>query len=575
MGKSQYIFLVAAISGSINGWAASEQKICRDVVIKSQEALILTDTEKDLVCNDTKGNPWSRVPYWQKVYFLTNFLQARGYFFPQFADESGKVVIDPGSLVVVKTIFLRRNPLALKPRRYWQIYEKPLTTDLLNSLEELIKEDYAKVGFPCATLLIQAYPAQSLIIVDVSTGDRLDFPLIPTQTIPGIIPGVERRYDAMHTGEVFDPMLLDLSARRVVNDRLAVAASFTSRCTKHGIEVHPHFIVGKPNLVNFGIGFDTEEYLITELGWKNGRLLRTASSLESFARASYRTQLVRLGFNWYYAEDVTRYYLKSSLAFHRQNEKNYDSRTTNLKSGPYAYRDVGNFALNLWVAPYLRRIFVARGNGPSSTDSLGVTLSASAMTHDFEYYVMDPRSGSSVNLDIDSESTMMGSEMSVSSYALSATQLWNLAQYAPPIWILGIRAKLATTVKGNHTSIDEIPTNLKYRLGGTSNLRGFSRESIPPQGSLLLAYTGMELRMSNVLRLGIQPIAFVDAAKIGNSPAELSATTYWSPGLGINWRTPIGIIRGTAARGHISGKERRLWHHREGVQFYLSIGEQF
>ena len=567
--------IVAIFFGSVRGMALTAQHVCADVAIRSTKSIAFTDTEKDLICDDAQAKPWSLIPYWQRVYFLTVFLQARGYFFAQFSPDGNRVVADAGPLVVAKSINLRRNPLGLDAHRYWQIYNQPLTTDLLNQLETLILHDYAKAGFPCAAAQIQAYPAENMITVDINTGDRISFPAIVGGPIPGQLPGLERRYDAFETGAIFDPMLLDLTSRRIINDQLVVTTNFTTRCTHPGFRVYQYFIPGKPNLINLGIGFDTEEYLIGEAGFRNGRLLETASSLEGFAHASYRLFLLRAGFNWYYAHRVTRHYIKTSLSFNRQNEKDFDSRSTDLKVGPFVYRDVDALALSLWLAPTVRRIIVTRGGGPATTNSLALTLSASAMTHDFEYYASNPRSGFGVNIDLAGESKAMGSAISVSSYTLSMTHLWSLFNYAPPISILGIRVKLAATAPGGDTKADEIPANFKHRLGGSSDIRGFARGSIPPQGSLLFAYTGMELRMNHLLPFGLQPVTFLDVGKIGDSAADMGATTYWSPGWGIHWQTPVGVIRATMAYGLVNGKMSTEWHHREGWQFYLSLGEQF
>jgi outer membrane translocation and assembly module TamA len=577
MGKFNFMLVVLVQFWHGASDAQTARRICDDITLISQKPIDFNATERDLVCNDPKQGPWSRIPPWQKEYFLRVFLQSRGYFHPKITTQNDHTSVAAGPLVVIRTIELENNQLAINPLRYWKLYGAALTPTALNSLEKMLTSDHSRRGYPCVQLGIKAYPDEQTVRVDIQTGQQKRFPPVSSQPIPGLLPKIERRYDAFATGDLYDSLLLDLTARRIVGDQLVESAAFSTGCSEdqEEITVEQTYTLGKPNLFTLGLGFDTEEYLIAELGWKNSRLYSTATTFESGARFSYRTQHVSISSNWHYSRKVNRHFIKSSLMFKRQNEKSYDSRTLQLQAGPYWYSDADKVFYSVWLAPAFRHIEVLRGAGPVTTQSLALKLNSVMMSHEFEYFSVDPRRGFRWSLDYGTEGKNRGSDISAESYLISGTHLWNLFHYEPPLWVLGLRLQLGATVAGPDTKNAEIPTNLKYRLGGSRNVRGFARERIPEDGALMFAYSGLELRVNNFFWAGLQPLVFADFGKIGNNQGEMARSTFWSPGVGVQWNSLIGVIRGTLAHGLIQGREQERLSHLERWQLYVSLGEQF
>ena len=134
-----------------------------------------------------------------------------------------------------------------------------------------------------------------------------------------------------------------------------------------------------------------------------------------------------------------------------------------------------------------------------------------------------------------------------------------------------------TSQPGKDTDASQLPTSFKQFLGGSSDMRGFPRKSLPSEGtgSLTKVYLGIELRLNNKLPYNLQPIAFLDFGQLGDLAFDLNATKFYSPGLGIRWQSPIGTVRASAAHGYVIDDELDTYHDKTNMQYYLSLGEQF
>jgi len=171
----------------------------------------------------------------------------------------------------------------------------------------------------------------------------------------------------------------------------------------------------------------------------------------------------------------------------------------------------------------------------------------------------------------------VASNVSATTYSFDFTRLWNLLSLEPEIWIFGIRGSFATTRAGRDTNYDDLPPSFKYALGGSEDLRGFGRKALPTEGSgaLTKAYLGSELRLNNSLPYQLQPFVFADWGRLGQESFDLDPTLFWSPGLGVRWGSPIGVLRFMLGHGFVSGDGQEQYKDLESLQFYASIGEQF
>lgn len=580
-----------------------QQQVCEGLKLSSPTPLDFSKTEKELLCDELGPKAWSSVPLKQREYFLKNFLQSRGYYYPEFSANEETLQVDTMNQSLIRKVEIKGENRGEKkghtagddidPKRYWKVLGRPMTPKSLDEIENWISKELGKRGYPCFTLETRAYPRTETVTIKVETNQKQKFVEVLSEPIPGIVAGVERRYDAFSTEEDFNALQLDLTAKRIIDDELVVSTNFTSRCEADKLIIEQRTTAGEPRLVTFGFGFDTEEFAIAEAGWKNTRIWEMASMAEAYTRVSYRIQKASLGFNWYYAPMVSRHFIRSSVQYTRQNEEDFDSRTSELLSGPSWNFDKGFLNFSLWPAVSFSHTEIVRGSGDRSTESLGLRLRTQIQSHDFEYYRSDPRSGFELGFDSRLANKAIGSDNSVSTHLIRGTHLLNIFQLDPPIWIAGLRYKLATTLVGANTDDDSVPANLKQRLGGTADVRGFRRQEIPDDGALTSAYLGAELRIGNVMPFGLQPIVFADFGKVGQKDLDLDSNLYWSPGAGIHWKSPIGAVRATIAHGFVSSsedkkntgssqtqgpgstKKQEASTQMERWQLYLSLGEQF
>ena len=191
--------------------------------------------------------------------------------------------------------------------------------------------------------------------------------------------------------------------------------------------------------------------------------------------------------------------------------------------------------------------------------------------------ILSPQSGYQFNLFASTTDKAAGSDVSATTQTADFTKLWNVLSLEPEIWILGIRGSFATTRPGSGTQPADLPPSFKYFLGGSDDMRGFARKSLPNEGTgaLTKVYLGSELRLNNSLPYRLQPLVFSDWGWLGQEPLKVDPRQFWSPGLGLRWESPIGVLRGSIGQGFVSGKGAEPYRNLATTQLYFSIGEQF
>src|SRR5262249_36020201 len=139
-----------------------------------------------------------------------------------------------------------------------------------------------------------------------------------------------------------------------------------------------------------------------------------------------------------------------------------------------------------------------------------------------------------------------GSSVTAQRLSWSGHALWNLRDYDPPLWVFGARFGARTVVTGEGR--DALPPNIRQYLGGSADLRGFGRQELPSEiGAMTSAFVSFEARLVETLPASLEPFFFVDLGKAGSRPFELDEPLYVSPGIGVRWASPIGVVRGTGA----------------------------
>ncbi len=537
----------------------------------------LTQTEKDLLCGDQKKDAWRKIPLNQARFFMRAFLQNRGFNAPTFRIEKGTLYVDTGPLSRMKKISIRNDPIGIDASRFWQPIGEALTPSALDSIQKWVLRELAFHGYPCAHADTEADAGTGEVFVNVEAKDKWRVNKIDADSIPGMRSHLPRRYDPFLPGDFYNGMLLDLSTQRLVADDVVVASHFTPQCEIEEEKIiRQTLLPGEPRLVTFGIGFDTEEYVIGQVSWKNSRLSPEGSLLQFSALGSYHHQEASSRFYWYYLPRLTRHHLRIEAKVERDSERRYEARSVTARALPTWVLLGGDGDITLSTGISLRHLKTARGFGPESTRLLSWETDVNYVTYPFEYYALSPRTGHQITFQSAMADKALGSDINANRWSTAFTKLWNLFDWDPPQWVLGIRGEYATT-RLRDTDRSRLPTTFKQFLGGSNSLRGFGRKALPPrdQGALTKAYVGTELRGNHLLPYKLQPFIFVDAGGLGEKTQMIDPTLYWSPGVGVRWESPIGSLRSTVARGLIYGAEEELLAYLARWEFYLSLGEQF
>jgi translocation and assembly module TamA len=575
------IFVGAAGSGRAEPEEpqTEQQKLCGSVIVEYDYDLTFTATEKRLLCGSPGVQAWEHIPLRQAQFHMTNFLAARGYHNPLFKLSGETLFVKPGLPTLIKSLRLIPDLPELGVQNFWLPRGRPLTPDELNAIEQWASSKLGREGYPCAEVQTRGDPDTGEVEILVDKGPLWTIREVKSEPIPGVRGGMLDRYRAFYIGERYDSSLLDVSAERLKASQVVVNALYRPLCKGEPGVIEQRTLAGKPRLVSFGIGFDSENLFQVKAEWRNSRWSESASLLDLSSLLSYHNQRLLGTFDWYYLPVPSQHYLKTYMRVQREFEKRFEAQSIKASIAPAFAGDVWGIRGDIYAGPSLLFENTLRGEGPRNARLLTLDVGIAGQSNLYEYfnYLAAPQTGYSFNLFVSTSDKGLASNVSATTYSADFTRLWNLLSLEPEIWIFGIRGSFATTRPGRDTDPEDLPPSFKYALGGSSDLRGFGRKALPTSGSgaLTKAYLGSELRLNNSLPHQLQPFVFADWGKLGEEALDLDSTLFWSPGLGLRWGSPIGVLRFMFGHGFVSGPEKEQYEGAAALQFYVSIGEQF
>lgn len=530
-----------------------------------------------MVCGDPATEGWEQVPFNQAESYLKAFLQQRGYQEPRFVPGPDVLTVYPGAKTLVRAFTVTGLPPGVDPRKLRKIRGRTLTPERLDGAKAALLAALQHRGYACPAIEIRANGTTGEVSAEVRPGGIYRFEHISPGRTPEADMGLFRRYEAFRRGQRFDPRLLELTARRTMSDSVFMSAYFDVECSTGGPVVTGRVVAGKPQLYRLGFGFDTEGLLLGRAQWQNSRLGARAHSLQASLYASFREQTAVTSFR-YFTGAASRSYLMPRLTFSRQNEEQYEALRAEAALLPGFSWDSSALHGEFTAGPALEYVDTVRGLGPDSSYAAFETR-LELRSHLSEYYAGDPRTGWRAALTSQSRAAGVYSEITAHRLGFQGERVWNLGGYDPPLLVLATRWLGRTTlVKDSLVAAGDLPLDMRYFLGGDSDLRGAGRGRVPgdPAGLLTALYDGVELRLGDVLPYRLQPLVFVDAAMGGRDSFKLDPNVYWSPGFGVRWGSPVGSVRATLARGLV-------WRRDPAAEtlmtpqwrFFLSLGREF
>jgi translocation and assembly module TamA len=564
-----------------------EQALCSRFTLKGKIEPGLTDTEKKLICGDKDKEGWRTIPFSQAQYDIKNFLQDRGYFHPVFVEdlkpssaqlaegqEAGHFTVEIGPPTRVTSLSADGDPESLRLYRKRKVVGQIMTPQLLGSVEQWINERLGAVGYPCPKVKAEANPETGAVVAHVETGPLQDLVSVFEEPLPGVEAGTLRRYDAFQLAKPYNGDLLTVTSNRITSLNIVQANYFTASCGPNGAVARQMITGGPPRFLAFGIGIDTEGLIQLRASWRNARMGLRASLAQASVQTSTKDQSINALFNWYHLPFPSRRYLQPYYQLQHLNQNAYEIIDSKAKFSFGTSYDNQLLGLQFLVGPALEFVHTVQGSGANNPNARFLELEASlgARSHDFEYWATDPRTGYNVLLVTDFATSELVSTTSAQRFNLTGELLWNLRDYDPPFLIFGLRGGIRTTLSPQRPGADSLlPANFFWYLGGSVDLRGFSLQSVPSFGAMTAFYLDPEIRLYQLLPLGIEPFFFWDIGAVGRAPVTFDSPLLYSPGIGLRYKSPFGVFRTTLARGYpiavpgISG----------GWNFYFSFGEEF
>lgn len=579
MARLTALMLCALLGAAAPRTGAADTPLCPSVVIAGTGEISpgLSDTEKRLICGDPKLEPWRRIPPSQAEFHLRSFLQERGYHHPRFKRSRATLTVELGSPSFASGIELvGPEEFHGELRRKRGIAGRKLTPSLLSSIEQWATQRMQAAGYPCPEISTLADPDTGMIRLQIREGPRQRLTKIREEPVPGLMPGVLRRYDAFDLdgrdgrGDWLNADWLVVSANRAVLDTIVENLHHRVSCGPDEAIVREIPVVGPPRIVSLGFGISTEGVVTGRASWRNSRLGIKGSSFDVVGFASAIEQRIDAGVDWYHLPFPSRRFIRPEFRLRHQNEDPFE--TLDAK-GLLSYGTSWDGRSWGWIGslgPAYTGVRTFRGEGPPESHFFSLDARWRVRSHGFEFFASDPREGFHGNVFASFSDKNLLSTASVQRLTFRGLSLWNYRHYDPPLWILGLRSELGAVLTPARPGPGSLlpPSFLQY-LGGSANLRGYGRQELPLDGfgALTSIYVGAELRIPAALPARFEPLVFYDIGFLGKEPLHIDPPVYSSPGLGLRWLSPFGTFRTTLARGLPAD----LGHW----QFFLSFGEEF
>jgi outer membrane translocation and assembly module TamA len=550
-------------------------QLCPGFKIRGQIEPGLSDIEKNLVCGDPQQVEWKTLPKWQAEFNFRNFLQDRGLYKPKFLTQpDGQILVDVGEPALVKKVTSVGAPDVVDISRRRFVVGSVMTPALLSDMEGWVGHELKVYGYPCPKIKAEGDPETGELRINVDRGPLQNVVREIEQQVPGMDPGVLQRFHAFGFGEPYNENLINLSALRVTRQGLFDSDYFTSSCGPDGATVRENVVEAPPRLLTFGAGVDTEGLVQGRASWTNARLGRKASVLSASVSASAKIQQVNLSMDWYAFEAADRKSIRPSFQLLHQNEDAFEVFQTTAQ---LAFQKTWEWPISKGIfllGPQFQQIHTFRGTGPANSRFLMLASQLEFMSHAYELYLDQPRSGFDLVATADFSKEGIVTSITAQRIGFRFEGLFNVFNKEPPLLVFGLRGSLDTTITPSSDlpegAASQLPPTFTYFLGGSRDLRGFGRLSLPKSqiGGLTSVFSGLEARLVRVLPANLEPFLFFDAGALGTTSFSLSDPIYYSPGLGIRWASPFGAFRTTFARGYPLDAPG-------GWQFYFSFGEEF
>jgi translocation and assembly module TamA len=564
-----------SVAATLFSCAHSEQQLCENIFLK-QGRLNLSTNEKVLVCGSPKGGEgWRHVPLPQAQYHLKVLLQEQGHLNPRFERKGNQLNVWSGAKAQFNQLKVVGAEGILTADKKRNIIGENITSAKLDEISQWAESELKSQGYACPQVDVKVQAWDGLAYVSVAPGLRAKVAKIRRTGLDDLDEQTLARYMAFAVGEVYDVRKTQLSVARLLTDGLIQSAYFTVACEGDRADLHLRADIGRPRLFRIGLGASTEEFPFVDFWFKNTKIDDRASSLTATLHASPLLQSLDLSTELYWLPSAFRTFFGPRFRAARKSESFLEELSIKVGADLGRNWDVWSTRLRSRLGPTLNYVNTVRGQGPDDVSFVSWEGSILAMSHVYEFGARDQFSGWEARFDYDGQRADGGSYINVDKYEVNIKRLWNLGNFAPPLFVLGTRIDLAAV--DNRNKVAKLPSEYRYFYGGDENLRGFGRKVLNNGdfGYLTAAYMGFELRLIEELPYRLEPFLLYDIAKLGDGRYNLSDPVFTSWGVGLRWASPFGTLRGSAARGEIFNEDQISDSYPQEWVYFFSFGQEF
>ena len=549
---------------------ANDKKICLNFYFDG-ESVELTDNEKIFICG-SKDTGWKKIPFNQAKTWLESFLESRAYFQSNIRKVKDRVLVSIGKQSFIKSVEFLDPPKGFDDIVYQGAVGLELTESNLTEIQNWTQTRLESIGYPCSEIKIAASYISEEVLVQIIPNEKVYINRIVRESIPELNKESYSRHDAINKGDLYNADFLFLTSRRIIRSGLVSYSYFTHSCKNKG-QINQKLVLNKPNLVILGVGASTEEFPILKASWKNSRIDKNGSSFETLLYLSSVERSIEVNTTFFLLKNTPRLYLKPYVRYEEITENIYETKSK-IFGGYLGYDfDIENYALSVDTGPSFTDETQTDGEAPSDSEFVSLEFNLGLTSHYYEYFISSPRNGQELLFNLtqyngtnDKNENTQGKQLT-----LKGTKLINFGDFDPPNMILGFRFHYSSLLT---EKLENTPQKYRLYLGGEKDIRGFARKTINNSeiGFKTTAHLAIESRYTNLLPHGLQPLAFIDFAKVGFNYNSFEDITLYSPGIGLRWQSPFGSFRTTLAKGMKSNDQLDV---KEQWNFFFSYGREF
>ncbi|HXH76620.1 MAG TPA: BamA/TamA family outer membrane protein [Bacteriovoracaceae bacterium] len=555
--------------------------LCPQVILHTEHKIKFTDTEKRMLCGDPAVDAYKNIPPYQAEIFMKGFLQSRGYLQPEFAPVGEVLNVYPRSKTFIRK--MRVNIDEDKERKLVekeiqrQYRKKLMTPKRLDAIEADALTVVRRRGFPCAKIETEAFPDTRSVDLNYKDLNWFPFGKIEKEKIPDLHENALARFYPFRESDAFNEMLLDLTEKRMMRAEVVSGTFFLENCSVDArkFSLSQQFIIGPPRSIRFGAGVNTESGPMFRVKWAHNRFQPMASHLSASFQASLRIQSLNLTADQYLWNHRPRQSLFSQFDLIRESQFDYLQTLARLRPHMKWTEDKLRRHLIYTLGPTLEAgSFKSEERLEQRSYRTGALEgSISLMSHIYEYFDTHPEDGDTVRFSFDFRQPEFGFPHRLLKLDSTFAKLTRVGVWRRGNLIAGLRVNAATTIVPDSVDLLDLPPSVKFYGGGSDDVRGFLLRTLPKNdglGALSKLGLKLELRRTYLWKESLEGFVFVDGARFGPEPWDIDPRVWYSPGVGLRWLSPIGMVQTYIARARATNPDEDF-----GNFYFIGLGGTF